>query len=758
MSSGTADFYPHKIDYSCRFNDDDSAYLYRTSTSVEAEYKTWIFSTWIKRCNLGTGQGVFSEFLSNAVHFKVYFYTDDLLYIDNTNNGNTMAFNGYRVYRDPTSWMHIVIKIDTTQATAADRQTLWVNGEEQTLNIATQIAQNAETFVNYGLTQRISRAVFTNGTIVYLDGYQADSTMVAGATAAALTPSSFGELKNGIWVPKSYTGSYGTNGFHLDFADSADLGNDVSGNGNDFTSSGLAANDQVLDTPTNNYPTLNTVDNGPYGNIVFSDGNLKTVSGDNSCARGTISFDVEDSDGIYFEVTQSVLGRDTIGIMSSDDSLDRQTGYTWCPYNGYKYTLSVGVAYGTAASAGNIIGVAVKGGKVWFAKNNSWQGSGDPVAGTNEAHSGLTGMFTPYKGNVGNIAGATALWNFGQLGFTYTPPTGFKALCSSNLTDPTIKDSSKGFDVVTYEGTGAAQSITDLNFQPDVVWIKNRDAADNHRLVDSVRGATYEIYPNVAAAQALDANGLTAFLSNGFSLGTGANGYNDSGESFVAWCFRKGAKYGFDIQSYEGTGIAHAEGHDLGGVPELMYVQNLDAANYSAVYHHHALNKTDPETDYAILALVQAWADLDTMWNDTAPTSSQFTVGTNANVNTNANTYVAYLWRSIDQFSKVFSFIGNANANGPFVYCGFRPAYIIFRFVGTVSWYICDVKRNTFNVMDDWLVADGTNIEFTQVNVLVDVVSNGFKIRGSSASINTSAQITVGIAIAEQPSKYANAR
>jgi len=328
-------------------------------------------------------------------------------------------------------------------------------------------------------------------------------------------------------------------------------------------------------------------------------------------------------------------------------------------------------------------------------------------------------------------------------------------LCSNNLPTPIISDSSTGFGVVTYEGTGAEQSITDLDFQPDLVWIKNRDAVDEHKLIDSVRGVTKELSSDSTNVEGTDANGLTAFLANGFTLGTGANGYNDNGESFVAWCFKKGATYGFDIQTYEGTGVSHAINHNLNGIPELMIIKDLDDANNWMVYHHHAVNKTDPETDYGSLDITNAWADESTVWNDTAPTATQFSIGTNINVNTDGNNYIAYLWKSIFQFSKVGSFEGNGNINGTCIYCGFKPAFVMIKSIdSTSSWHLYDYQREGYNVDNDRLVAEETTVEGTADEI--DLLSNGFKLR--IATDPNVAETYIFIAIAEAPIKWSNAR
>jgi hypothetical protein len=668
--SGMADFYPYKINQSCRFNDDDSAHLHWIpGTSTDGKKKT--ISTWIKRGNLSTKQGIFDAYYNaNNLEEIILNTSNKLVWYLWQDPVTSIHYISTQVFRDVGGWYHFLFVQDTTEATAADRIKVYCNGEEitawdtQTVGLSLN-AINPYLFRSSSVTSRIGR--FTDaGT--YYDGYQAETIFIDGQ---ALTPSDFGKEKNGIWIPKKYTGSYGDNGFYLDFADSADLGNDVSGNNNDFTSSGLASNDKVLDSPTNNYPTLLSTYSKLQAPNNMANGGLYYLTASSALDRAITSTALPETGKWYFEGIISNESYGVIGVSNYDFTI--YDGYS--SYDGKHWIPGVDTAYGDAYVNDDVIGCAVDidNEKITWYRNNVSQGE----ESFETSYTGYPIFF--FVGD--NSSSTNDGWdvNFGQLGFTYTPPTGYKALCSNNLPTPSIKNSATGFDVVTYTGDATVRDITDLSFQLDLVWIKNRDQADEHKLIDSVRGVTKELSSNSTNVESTDANGLTAFLSNGFSLGTGAAGYNDNAESFVAWCFRVGVKYGFDIQTYEGTGVAHAENHDLGGVPELMIIKNLESSEHWIAYQHHALNKTDPETDYGILDTIGAWADLNTMWNDTTPTSSQFTVGVNGAVNENLKDHVGYLWRSIPGFSKVFSYTGNGNANGPFVHCGFRPKYIMLK-------------------------------------------------------------------------------
>ena len=762
---GIIPFYGYTLDQSCRFNDDDSAYLMQTAV-VPTEGRTWTYAFGIKRGNLtGTAQYMLNGESSSTLYTFCQFHTDNTLRFYSTTDA-LMNFQTNAVFRDVENWYYIQFIFDSTDATAADRMKIYVNGVRQDVIINNAISLDATTYINANtVSQRIGRYFGAGG---YLDAYLSEVNFIDGQ---ALTPSSFGQFKSDIWIPKKYTGSYGINGFHLDFADSADLGNDVSGNNNDFTSSGLTAEDQVLDSPTNNYPTLSPL-NKPV-DLTLTNGNLNAGSG--SVWRTVLATEALPLTGKwYFEYKfGSDVNALVVGVQEPQDATVITTGWvigqdttgwgidsTGSLWRSITNGAHVETLTGDTPSAGDVLQVAIDmdAGKMWFGSNNIWLSSGDPVAGTDEAFSGLPNELVPGV-SINTITDTDSYINFGQLGFAHTPPTGFKALNSENIAKPTIKDSSTGFDTVLYEGTGAEQSITDLSFQPDLVWIKNRDAADEHKLIDTVRGATFDLSSDSVTIETEDVNGLTVFLSNGFTLGSGANGYNDNGESFVAWCFRMGAKYGFDIITDEGTGIAHAINHNLGGVPELIIRKCLTQTQGWETYHHHALNKTDPETDHAYLHLSNAWSDLNTIWNDTAPTSTQFTVGTENSVNMNAQDYITCLWRSIPQFSKVFSYKGNGNINGPVVYCGFRPRYILNRRADVAgSWFIIDAARYPYNnPTENYLMANTAGAE-ASTTIDYDILANGFKLRSTEAQINANNGTFVGIAYAEQPGKYSNAR
>jgi hypothetical protein len=265
-AAATADT-TYTIDNSCRFNDDDTAYLTRTQDTGDSQ-QIGTFSWWMKRCSFGAETAVIAAAASSR--FMARFSTGDELTLRLTNGTTEYTLTTNMVFRDPSAWYHCVWRIDVTQAVAANRSRLYVNGSAVTFTGSSLPAQDTDVVgLGDATTQRIGILSHSTSSNKY-DGYLAEFYYIDNAS---LDSSSFGKTNDdGVWVPIEYTGSFGTNGFFLDFESSGDLGNDVSGNNNDFTSSGLAATDQMTDTPTNNFGTLNSVH---FGNsVTFTEGNL----------------------------------------------------------------------------------------------------------------------------------------------------------------------------------------------------------------------------------------------------------------------------------------------------------------------------------------------------------------------------------------------------------------------------------------------------------------------------------------------------
>ena len=316
----------------------------------------------------------------------------------------------------------------------------------------------------------------------------------------------------------------------------------------------------------------------------------------------------------------------------------------------------------------------------------------------------------------------------------------------------TIDDPEAYFQVKLYTGTNDDTAFTldgDTDMQPDLVWLKVRSAGSgqDHTLFDSVRGVTKFVEANNGLAEATGSNYLTAFNSDGFTLGDDQSHVNAASDTYVAWCWKESTTSGFDIDAYDGTGSARTEAHSLSAVPEWYIVKELDNAGSWYTY-----TKTTGNEQSMFLNGTNQIAEASSgYWNSTTPTSSVFSLGTNAGVNQSSTGYIAYLWRSVQGYSKLGSYTGNGSADGTFVYTGFRPAWVIVKNADALeNWIIFDNKRPGRNLTDALLKPNLSNAESTS-GVKFDLLSNGFKARVSDAEGNSSGDDFIYMAFAEAP-------
>lgn len=742
------------------YGDGSTGYFSRTNGVAATDGTKATISFWCKRWKLGGNHPVIDAGAGAAIStlfFRGATGEECLEWNDDTTN----TFQTTAVFRDVSAFAHGQIVWDSTQATASDRIKLYIDGTQITSfsssNFAT-IALN-ETITMTENSQAV-RLLYSTDLGVYSPMYLADFHLIDGQ---ALAPSYFGETDSitGSWKPKAYTGTYGNNGFHLDFANGASLGADSSGNGNNFTKTGTVT--QTTDSPTDdatnnigNFCTWNPIALSS-ANVVPSLGNLKLTQTNDAWTAGTLGVS---SGKWYWEIVpgSGIGGAFFIGIVAAPprpgagDSPGIQS-IAWYSYkpDGNKYDGTTATAYGASYTTGDVVGVALDldAGTLTFYKNNTSQGT---------AFSGLTGIWFPLGYQY--PSGTT---NFGQTAFSYTPPTGFKRLCTANLPAPTIKDAGAHFAAVTYTGNGSTQSITGVGFQPDFVWIKRRDSAASHALFDAVRGATKYLSSDSTAAEVTDANSLTSFNADGFSLGNAAI-TNTNTATYVAWCWKMngaGASNtdgtitttvsanttaGMSIVKWTGTAANATVGHGLGAVPKLIIAKANTQVTEWPVYHASLAN-----TEYAVLNTTAAKATGATYWNSTSPTSSVFSLGSSTNTN-NTNGMIAYCFAEVPGFSKFGSYIGNGSADGPFVHCGFRPKYVLIkRTDSAAAWYAHDTARNTYNVVGAHLWASNSLAESSPGDNNQDFLSNGFKCRDLSGDTNASGGTYIFAAFAEYP-------
>ena len=330
----------------------------------------------------------------------------------------------------------------------------------------------------------------------------------------------------------------------------------------------------------------------------------------------------------------------------------------------------------------------------------------------------------------------------------------------------TINKPSEYFNTKLYTGNDTTQSITGVGFQPDWVWIKDRDAANNHELFDAVRGATKRIYTDTTDAQDTNSNSLTSFDSDGFSVGSN-NSNNDLNHNYASWNWLGGGTgvsntdgsitstvsanttSGFSIVSYTGTGANATVGHGLGVAPKCIIVKN-----YSRAGENWRVGILTGSTSFAgslQLDNTGAYSTGTNIWNNTAPTSSVFSVGTAQSTNYSGDNLIAYCFAEKKGFSKFGSYVGNGSTDGTFIYTGFKPAFVIHKRTNSTahSWLIHDNKRPDYNSTDKILEANLADAE--QSGYDMDLLSNGFKHRITSGSTNASGGTYIYMAFAENP-------
>jgi hypothetical protein len=831
-------FYNGVATQSLRFDDGSSAYLSRTPSSA-SNRKTWTWSGWVKRGNitLSASQMLFTaRTVGNGTYTLLFFEgsTDYLYLLDNNCTLRTSS-----VYRDASSWYHIVLAVDTTQATDSNRLKLYVNGTQITDFVtATYPSQNTDLNVNSTATHFIGKQENQQ----YLDGYLAEVNLVdglsffsdtSGTPNTSFNINSFGELKKGVWIAKRYTGSYGTNGFRLQFnktgtgtGSTTTVGADTA-NSNHFDSSGIDAEDcDIPDSPENNFCTWNPLSNT---GVTLSEGNLQTSGGAFNVCGGTMAVT---SGKWYWEcklkstvdgthpVIYGFVSANTIAHANNFEQgvyfyTDNGTNKNIVHIENNSVTQTITVPAAMLPIAVNeVMQYAYDGdtGKIWFGKENVWADNsggttGNPSTGANPTFTlADTSIFmTPLRDH-GGVAW-TGLANFGQLDNDYTAPTDFNPLSTANLPEPTISPNAGDgeqaddyFNTVLYQGNGYpttnGQTIDGVGFKSDFTWIKDRDRTGyNHYLFDSIRGATKKLMSNVSNKEGTEGTSLTSWNIDGFVLGAN-NEVNYENDDFVSWNWKLGGAptttnsagagaiptagsvkidgvnksdalagslpatkisasttAGVSIVTYTGTGSSATIGHGLGSSPEVTIIKKrITAENW----YYQSEIQLGAWTNNLRLDTTQYGLTSSTLVTGVSDTT--VTVSTSTAVNGSGTTYIMYCFHSVEGYSKIGSFTGGGS-NFPFVYTGFRPAFVMFKNVSaTAAWIMQDTTRDPHNAATLALVANENYSESTVAARPLDFVSNGFKLRTSATDTNGSGNTIIYMAFAENPFKYANAR
>jgi len=632
-----------------------------------------------------------------------------------------------------------------------------------------------------------------------------DDALFPNSSSAEITnqPNNYGITFTDTGFEVNTTGDYNSNSnnstgdtyIYAAFADTREAAFwlDQSGNDNDWQPVNLDHNDTVADSPTDNFATLNPLDKN--SNLTLSNGNLDFVPANTSdLYSGRSTFQIPSTGKWIWQVTNTnsaymitaglidgatpLLGQQTVSCASMTVG---SIGTFFSTTQWMNTTTSWSV---TNVGNGDTLVIAydADAGKIWFGRvasggsTVSWyntSGTADPSTGTDPRASGITaGKWFAGVGAYYTPSGASI--NYGQRPFAFTnAPTDYLALSTANLPNPAI-DPAQGsspsdyFNTVLYTGTGtSSNAITGVGFQPDLVWIKPRNTVSNHAWYDSIRGVNQRIKSNSTDAEST-LSGVSSFDSDGFSLGSSYNETNNH----VAWNWKANGsgvsntdgtitstvsantESGFSVVKYEGTGTAATVGHGLNQAPEMIFCKRLDRSGDDWKVYAEAIGGG---THQLTLNSTAAASTNSAQWNDTDTTATVFSIGTSAA--TNGTNQIAYCFHSVEGFSKIGKWAGTSDTDGPFVYLGFRPAFMLFKRNGTANWVIYDKERDPFNFVDERLFPNTSDAESGGgASYSVDWLSNGMKIRTNGSQWNQSGSDYIYMAFAENPFKYSNAR
>jgi len=574
---------------------------------------------------------------------------------------------------------------------------------------------------------------------------------------------------------------------------SNDLGIDRSGNGNNWTVNNMAFADQVVDSPTNNFCTMNPLEGSANG--TYSEGNLRIQTVNYPFGKGTFHvsagkwyWEWTHHSGTYN--TYTGIGNDLRVAVNESHNVANTQAWLGNDAALKKWSSTSGYDAGTLA-INDIIGIAVDldNGSIKFYINNTLVGTDTTLpAGTT-----VTPLLGGSNDGTDGSGWGNITFNFGQdssfsgfktaqgnqdgndIGdFYYTPPTGFLALCTKNLPDVDVTPS-EHFNTVLWTGDGQSSKAITNTFQPDFTWIKGRDTgSDRHNLYDAIRGATHSLSTDGTDAVITRSTGLTAFTSTGFTVGNHAY-VNRNTSSYVSWNWKLNGSgssntngsitstvsanqdIGVSVLTYTGNGSNSTVGHGLTKAPQHILTKRLDGAAAWMSY-----SETFGPTKTSAFNVGENYYTNSNVYNNTAPTSSVFTIGENGVINTNNGNYIAYCFHSVEGVSRVGEYTGNSNADGPFVYLGFKPAFVLLRNGSRtgMTWYMIDNKmgnpKNYGSTANKFMQARRTNAEDSPTGL--DFLSNGFKIRTTGTGQNYNGETMIYIAFAETPFKNSNAR
>ena len=840
----------YEIEQSWMSNVGNASYLKRDYGSAANSYTKWTFSTWIKNTSENyAGGGLWTAWDGSTQSDTSYGWMG--LYQDKLQVGgwNTTWRETNRVFRDVAAWYHIVVAIDTNESTADNRIRIYINGVEET-NFATKNNPSTNTQMPWNKQQQHRLGAINpnaGGTSYHFGGYMAETQVIDGSQ---LTPSSFGETDSdtGQWIPKEYEGTYPAYSFYLKYVSGA-IGTDSSGQGLNYTPVNLANWNVTLDTPTNNFATVNSVEpyNSTVSTLVTGNLNIKAATySSGNYGNHALTIPIPESGKWYIEWLSGVQAGggnvSSVGISSGNyfgllipnqgnapHTFSSSTAMTMDTYSNEAHIYDGGSSVASASSLTATsyvcaIAIDVDNNKFWGGYDNgsgiTWLNSGNPATGANGAshtytnesivyastavnggnsnksyiiiNSGAVGTFVNYKTAGGNTDGN------GIGNFFYAPPSGFLALCTKNLPEPSIKLPKEHFNSVGYAGTGGNQTVTGVGHEPDAIWIKNRGNSSNHQIHNTVAGLQHGMYPNLANQTEGDGSGANrpgVTNADGFTILGSANNLNANGYNYSAFCWKGGTNTtvsesgsgtsrinactysanptaGFSIIEYTGSNDEISNGqhtkltHGLNQGPDYVMIIQTDSGNNWCIMSSAMVGVSSGYYGYNDWHLNMDGYDAVDGGHyvcSTDPDSNYFYLGNDNLVNDDGgDQYICYAWHSVPGFSKAGNYYGNgASEDGPMVYTGFRPRFVLAkRESGSgTSWFMWDRSFSDYhsNVLDVAMWASDVNGATQHAEYEIDFLSNGFKIRGQNGGSNNSGSNYLYLAFADAPFKYSNA-
>ena len=826
LANPSTGFYNNVATRSLRFTDGSSTHLTFTpgTASSATDRRKVTHAVWLKRSMLSSYQTIYSSTQNGGGDYYLWRFDNDndmniILNVSNLNFGYDIT----AVFRDPSNWHHFVLIIDTTQSTDTDRVKLYVNGVLQTKTTkysGGHVSQNFSTYVMDGTEDAIGQ--FNYNSTAYFDGYMCDFITTIGQDTSI---SDFGELKNGVWIAKEYSGSYGANGFRLQFnqtgdgqstASSSTIGADTSGNDNHWNDNNLDTYDSNLpDSPENNFMTFNTLhhaDTSSLSNMYF-ESNLHAHCDSDDGVFTTI--EIPTSGKWYVELLLAHVSKPSgVYIMGNKHPVRADwthvSSYTSF-FEGFSIQGSTnkvfeygGTEIGSTHSSGTIYAFLIdvdnstydiyqNDTKIWDAGTFNHPGATEGViigvgnnsdSGTNNCNFHLNAGQNPtFNGQ--KTSGSSDESDANGVGVFYYSTKGGLALCSKNLPDDTIGANSDTqaddhFDTILRVGHGTSGGSTSANFKADWIWEKVRNSAYSHYTIDSSRGivdgSTQVLIPNTTnlettgnwykppTSSSLEFN--TNDWASSFNLvdwiwkanggTTTTNDASATGVGTIDSVFQANTTSGFSIVTYTGTGSAGTVKHGLSVAPSMVIIKSRTGASVP----NWVIGQDQSGFTGQMYFDTGAFSTNSGSFNNTAPTTSVVSIGTDSTVNQNTATYVMYCFANVEGYSKIGKYTGNGSTNGTFVYTGFRPAWVMFKRAsgGTGDWDIYDSARDTHNVAFKELLANAANAESSSTTLSLDLLSNGFKLRTTNANGNANGSTYIFLAFAEQSFKFSNAR